>query len=467
MKNLIRFILSAMFLVNSAFAGTQTIIKADIIENTATIKNYLGAKGHFEKSANGVNAYADAAAATPVDGTGGSPSLTCTRTTSSPLAGDGSLLITKGASNRQGDGCSIDFTIDSKDQGKVLQGYFDYAIGSGTFADNDIDVWIYDVTNAALIAVAPYHIKNHTLTSDKFPFEFQTASNSTSYRLILHVASTSSLAYTLKLDDIVIGRAGKLYGSAVIDWVSYTPTGSWVSNTTYVGAWRKVGDSMFVQGKIALTGAPTSATLTINLPSGYTIDTSKLAEGSTANRTLPNSTAWIVSAGLAYTGNVSYSSTTAVQITTLLGSTSANNTGTVTQAIPGTFTNGDLIDFSFQVPIVGWSSSQVMSSDSDTRPVSLTVTKGSTQAVTLNTTNISFTTTVKDSHGAWNGTDTYTVPVSGDYWISAVELSDNAGSSALGVQAYVNGTLKRRISYSPAGVASIGAVLLVGLNAGD
>ena len=52
-------------------------------------------------------AYADAAGATPVDGTGGSPTTTVTRTTSAPLIGDASILLTKPASDVQGEGCGI------------------------------------------------------------------------------------------------------------------------------------------------------------------------------------------------------------------------------------------------------------------------------------------------------------------------------------------------------------------------
>ena len=72
--------------------------------------------------------YADAAAAPPVDGTGGSPSVltTITASTSSPLAGSYSLILSKDAVNRQGEGFSTDFTVDSEMKSKVVNVRFTY-----------------------------------------------------------------------------------------------------------------------------------------------------------------------------------------------------------------------------------------------------------------------------------------------------------------------------------------------------
>ena len=69
----------------------------------------------------------DTAGANPVDGTGGSANVTWTRTTTNPLAGDGSVL-TKDAVNRQGQGVSYDFTIDRADRNKQLAIEFDVEI---------------------------------------------------------------------------------------------------------------------------------------------------------------------------------------------------------------------------------------------------------------------------------------------------------------------------------------------------
>ncbi len=419
MKHLI---LSGLFLLQtllssapSAFA-VDRIVTADILAGQVSTKNLLGEKGHFEKNVVGWTGYADAAATTPVDMTGGSPTLTCTRTTSTPLSGSGSFLITKDAANRQGNGCSTPFTIDTKMKGKVLQISFDYAIASGTFVDNDIDVWVYDVTNAALIAVAPYHLKNHSLAADRLGMEFQTSSSSVSYRVGFHVASTSASAYTVKIDDMTVGQQAKLYGSPVTDWQTYTPTGTWVTNTTYTGNWRRVGDSMEISASVALTGAPTG-NFTLNIPSGYSIDTTK----SPASNPAYGIAYGFVAGTTRYSGTVRNNSSTSVQI--VGPSTSAAWNATV----PATFANGDLVQIYFTVPIVGWSSSAIMSSDAETRVVSLHASRTTSLSLTTGTiadlvfdSSSSAARKEGDTHGAYNTTTgVYTVQVPGWYYINA------------------------------------------------
>lgn len=59
--------------------------------------------------------YADAAGAQPVDGTGGSPTITWGSTPTTPLRGRNSFLLTKTNVNSQGQGVSYSFTIDRAD----------------------------------------------------------------------------------------------------------------------------------------------------------------------------------------------------------------------------------------------------------------------------------------------------------------------------------------------------------------
>jgi hypothetical protein len=318
--------------------------------------NYI-LNGSADLDTTGWSAFADAASNMPADGTGGTPNSTWTRTTSSPLRG---FLWTKNSgASRQGEGVSYDFTIDAADKGKVLQGSFDYSVVSGTFADDAMSVWIYDVTNATMLQPAPYLIKNHSLAAERFNFEFQTSSSSTSYRLILYVPVSTDSANTLKFDNFNVGPQAKLYGSPVTDWVSFTPTGSWSANTTYTGKWRRVGDMAEYAIYIALAGAPTSADLILNLPSGHVIDTAKLPEGA-LTRTILNTTS-VQAAAAAYPGSIYVASTTTVGIITLAGASSANNWAIVTATVPGTFANTDFIKTTFKVPISGWSSSVLMS----------------------------------------------------------------------------------------------------------
>ena len=70
---------------------------------------------------------------------------------------------------------------------------------------------------------------------------------------------------------------GGLVIPRMTDWVSWTPTGSWNTNVTYTGRWRRVGDSAEYYVKVVTSGAPNSTGLTINLPSGHVIDTTRFA----------------------------------------------------------------------------------------------------------------------------------------------------------------------------------------------
>lgn len=373
-------------------------------------------------------------ATTPETGTGGTSTITLTRTTSSPLRGTGSFLITKDAVSRVGDGVSYAFTIDAADEAKVLNVSFDYSVSANFVSgdSSDIRVWIYDVTNAVLIPVTPYTIQGGTGNQFKFSGVFQTASNSLSYRLILHVATTNALATTFKFDNVVVGPQIQLYGAPIGDWTAYTPTGAWNTNTTYTGFWRRVGDSMHVSAKVALSGAPNAATATFLLPTGHTIDTAKTgyvtssaAIGSGISK----------SNGDLFTTNVLYNTTTSVVCYALtLSAAGTHQSSPVTATAPATFTNGDYITVDFVVPIAGWSSTVLMSNDTDTRVVALRVSGDPASASSGNP--VIFPTAAYDTHSVYNAsTGRYTAPVSGIYNVFGAIVSANA---AVDIYIYVD-----------------------------
>lgn len=400
------------------------------------------------EAANIFVAYADSASRLPTDGSGGSPTVTATISSSSPLAGLNSFVLTKDAANRQGEGiAATTITIDPAYRAKVVQIEFDYIVGSGTFVagspgvDSDVLVYIYDISNSQLIE--PSSIKllsNSSTSSDKFVANFQTSSNGTSYRLILHCATTSTAAFTLKVDNVKIKPCNYIFGSLISDWISYTPTGSWV-NTTYTGKWRRVGDSMEVQANAGLTAEPNAAEFFISIPSGYTIDTSKLAAQGPGFSL--GSFAILDSGTQVYTGSVLYSSATAVRATygAANGAGANTNNGIVNQANPMTFAANDQIGATFIVPITGWSSSSQMSDGYDGRDVSF---KGSNAVGTTfaaSFTLIPFDTVSYDSVSGYSA-GLYTVKTAGKYRINA-QLTLAAGyttSQGNTVQIWKNGT---------------------------
>lgn len=370
---------------------------------------------------------------TGANGGGAATGLTFSRSTSSPLIGTGSFsMVQANTTSLQGKGVSYPFTIDSAFQATNLSIQLNYN-ASTTFVasdgvtaplndnttstnagNSDIEVFIYDVTNAILIPVSPQVITGTGANNYQFKGTFQAASNSTSYRLIFHVASTSANAtgWTFKFDNVFVGPQAQVSGAPMSDWVSFTPTGSWVSNSTYTGFYRRVGGDMEIQVNIALAGAPTATNLTINMPTGYTIDTTRLANSTLHLGTFLGSGGG-KSAGTPVSLLIKYSTTTAVEVGFLASITTAAIT-LVDATHPATFASGDAITAWICVPVIGWGSNTVMSNDTDTRVVAVRAV-GGTATVTGSYSDFTWSTVSNDSHGAFSGGLTFTVPVSGYY----------------------------------------------------
>jgi hypothetical protein len=200
------------FLYQKNDDGTETRVGSG-----SSSSNYI-TNSDFESNATGWVTYADAAGPVPVNGVGGSPVSTFVRSTSSPLRGTASGLLSKDAANRQGEGVAYDFSIAPLDQSKILNISFGFNGSSNlvTGEDSDIRVFIYDVTNSVVIEPNVINIDGSSANNWYYSGQFQTAPNSTSYRLILHIATTSALAYTLKLDDVKVEPLVPSVNSGVI-----------------------------------------------------------------------------------------------------------------------------------------------------------------------------------------------------------------------------------------------------------
>lgn len=429
--------------------------------------------GTGEVDTTGWATYADAAAVTPVDGTAGSPTVTWTQSASSPLRGSGSFLFTKDAANRQGNGASYAFTIATSSEAKVQKIEFDYVTVSGTFVagssgvDSDIEVYVYDVTNAVLIQPSTYKLFTSTTSPPShFSAYFQTASNSTSYRLIFHTATTSASAYVVKFDDISVGPSQYIYGSPVTDMVSWTPTYSTGLGTVTTNNARWYREGQFLVADLAFaSGTATAAVASFSLPAGLTLDTANMNQnfvaGSFGATNTPFTGTWFTQTGTA-TNLIYFSSTAASVVTAASGNAWANATNFIGK---------------IRVPIAGWGSSVQMSTDNDQRAVSFEAySAGNQTSIGTNNSFVKIThdSVTYDTHAAFDTTNKrYVIPVSGYYNFSyALTMQGtNVLANGYGINFYVNGASFR---VSMRIIASAGnAFILSGqspdlkLNAGD
>lgn len=326
-----------------------------------------------EAGTSGWATYADAAAITPVDGTGGSPTATWTATSTNGevLRELQSFKLAKDAANRQGNGASYDFTLDPQDYNVSTRVYLSFPyLTSANFAGGDVQIFVYDKTGTTLLGVNDVNNLSGALqaASSKGTFTgwFDSVAGHKDYRLILHIATTNATAYNVFSDNVHIGGIDQVPSTITTAAKLYTPSvttaSGAISNATVTGSWWRNGQWLFARGQIAFTG--TSSNFGdingITLPTGMVIDTVPLVNATFANI----GQSWMVNAASSASslGVVGFfTSTTAVRITYQTGSAPVADS-TYSQAAPYAATSGAKIQWTFMVPIVGWDAGVALSS---------------------------------------------------------------------------------------------------------
>jgi hypothetical protein len=400
-------------------------------------------------------------------GTGGSPVGAILRSTTSPLRGSASFNYQSGTV--LGEGTSYNFSINDADKAKVLRISMDYRV-TALVNDGDYQVYIYDVTNATLIQPAGFKLSGIVGTNYQVSATFQTSSNSTSYRLIIwsSVATSAQLFF----DNVVVSPQLVSIGGSVGDFQTYSPTIGAITTPPTLGSnttsaqWRRVGGNMQIRYNLQQTSAGTagSGDYLFPLPAGYTLDTTKIKLSTSANGadgsvigsgsaalTTASSTAPATSAhAVAYNATSFRLFTTTGTAATLIG------VGSGQYALNNTTV---YLSFDVEVPISGWGSSQVLSSDTDTRVVAAAYSASGAISWTA-TGGANFDTKIYDTHGAvTTGANAwiYTVPVQGKYKVSVTATATSATSA---VAVFKNGSLYKYLFrfVSAAGNISSGTV---------
>lgn len=401
------------------------IAYSSIEENQQNYINILRASQSVSDT--GWSTYSDAAGVNPVDGKDGTASITWSQNTSNPLSGDTDLrLVKSGTANRQGDGVSIPFTIANRHLAKVLQISFDMELISGTYSSGDLRVSIVQDPNGTPIVIEPVNTNIQLgITNQRMRHiaTFQTHISITSYRLCIHVSSTSALDYTVDFANFKVWEQSQSIGSVITDWLSYTPSSA-VTNGTRTSSYRRSGGNIQINIAIAYTGTGSlNFTPAQVLPSGLSIDTSKISFSN--NRSIVGygiySDTGVSNNSISY----NYDSSTA----TFLAFGSSLTT-------PST---GDFLNLFLELPITGWGSSVAMSSDTgDGRVVSGSYYNGSQSSLTADVTNIIFDSKRFDTHNVYStSTGIFTTPISGQYQFNVMPVYQSTGN--VRIYAWING----------------------------
>jgi hypothetical protein len=177
------------------------------------------------------------------------------------------------------------------------------------------------------------------------------------------------------------------------------------------------------------------------MPSGYSIDTSKTA--ATSYNVLGNCYAYDANTGVSYVGNVIN-----INSSSFCLYNHASN-GAYIPTVPITWTTNDELRLIVKVPILGWSSSTIMSSEADTRVCACRVNTSSTSiAGDGSWVTAIFSGTSYDTHGGYNSTTgEYTAKVAGTYKVKFQSRYGAHSSTGYGIGMYKNGVIYSNSAY--------------------
>ncbi len=405
--------------------------------NSVDASNYITYSTAIDTpSSIGYNTYADTASTSPIDGTGGTANITFNRNTSSPISSDADFRLVKDASNRQGQGVSYDFTIDKRHNAKVLQITLDTSLISGTYATGDLKLFIIDTVSGEVIQPVNYSIELPVVgLSTKLIATFQTHVTNVSYRLCIHVSSTSASAYTVAFNNFKVWETEKNFGAIITDWTTYTPTSpnSAYTITSSELFFRRVGSNLEIKGEIVFN-TTSSVEFRLPLPNSYTITSDY-----TSSKAVGTANGW-------------YSDTSYKEFTfkanggnnylTLGVKGESGGSGNITSNVNANDypISSDKVTIEISVPIAGWGSSVALSSDSGDSRVVYAKYKGFIGGVSVSTSApFRWDTKIADTHNSvttgsgWK----FTAPVSGYYKIFGTASITSDGNFYL----YKNGVL--------------------------
>ena len=266
------------------------------------------------------------------------------------------------------------FSLDLADLGKALSVKFDIT-GVATSGNSDVAIVRYNSsgTYQEVISVAGNASSSSLFTpssallptgTGKFQGFFISGATSTDkYALRIRKPSSGAADDDFQIDSLYVGPESVQYGTAITDWISYTPvlqtTGDVSDITSGVsaktGKYRRVGDSIECHVTIQFNGTPaiTGGRWKIGLPSGYVIDTTKYPNDLLSGQPVGEVRVRDNGGSQDYTAQVIslFSETSFVSMVNTQGTSAA-----ISNTSPFTFSTSDGFSLTFTVPVVGASS---------------------------------------------------------------------------------------------------------------
>lgn len=192
------------------------------------------------------------------------------------------------------------------------------------------------------------NVTNLTSFTGKFVTTFD-ATNDTFYEFrITHVGGGAA-----RFTNVIIGPGIQPQGAVIGPPISFSPVGTWTTNTTYTGNYTRVGNKAFFSIIVTINGAVNATALSIAMPTGLTIDTGLVS--TTAYRTSFGSGQATGAKSLQVISEGSAGFVTVVYQAAL----NADQTS-VTDNTPKTWGVGDTISLTYNVPVAEWAGSGVV-----------------------------------------------------------------------------------------------------------
>lgn len=381
----------------------------------------------------GYETYADVANVSPIDGVGGSPNILFSINTSTPISNDADFQFIKDSNNRQGEGVSYSFDIDSIHNGRLLQGSIECQLTSGTYETGDLRFYIIDVVDGTVIEPVNVKLQLGIIgVSVKHIFSFQTHISNKSYKLCIHVASTSALAYTVDFNNFKIWEPIANYGAFITDWVSYTPTFTNMGTSPSSDLiWRRNGSNLEIKGRMTLGSAVPNSVGSITLPGVSAVNTGSFSSVQAIGLCIRAN-------GIDHQCNVLTNPSSPNLLNFSSGDGTAN--ALTPQNTSSIVNSGEAISFNVSVPIQGWGSNMALSSDvGDGRQVSVLVHGNINTGANV---SVNFTwsspTVAKDTHNSFDATLGFKAPYAGLYGFSGMFNTD---LSTVGLATCIDGTI--------------------------